>query len=780
MRKQIILVILFVMIISNHTLGQNDDSWKVYDDSEVAVIKITMDDSDLQYMYNNVESDSVHQCFVHFKNAVIDETIDSVGIRLRGNTSRFSQKKSLKLSFNSFISGEKLYSLEKLNFNGEHNDPSIARSKISWDLFNQIKVVSSRSSYAAVYINEVYYGLYLSVEHIDENFVDKNFNDDSGNLWKCLYGADLNYISNDPNRYKMGGDSRVYDLKTNTEIDDYTKLAELINFLNNSDDETFRNQLAEKFDLLNLLQVFAVNVITGMWDDYWANTNNYYLYFEPSQNKFYIIPYDYDNTFGVNWFGTDWSQVNPYTFNKINNGYRPLIERTLEFPEFRNLYTRILNFIKNSKDETSLYNYNIYLIQSMIRPWAEDDIYRMMDYGFTIDNFNDSFFSSDYSFNHVDYSIQEFINRRFESLESELYYQSANPIIYDYEVTPRYLVGNDTILVGCSGYSNIGVKSIKAELINLQTNITSTYELSTYHNLGSLDLRERDSWDVKISDLSDAFSGTLQFIVEDSNGTVIHYPQDKIAIRSAGEVTKEILISEVMSSNTTTIMDQNGEFEDWIEIYNPQENAVFLSGMYLTDKISNLRKWQFPQNVRIRSKQSILIWCDEDQEQGNDHTNFKLSSGGEFLAIVDNDGVTIVDSVSFPALEEDQVYARENDNGNWRITNSSTPGISNILTNVDNNINIRHTYSLGAYPNPFNPSTNIEYEITIPANLELKIFDVLGREVWSLRKENMPVGKHSVNWDGVDNNGRELATGIYLLNFNSSLYNKTIKLVLLR
>ena len=82
-----------------------DDSWKVYDDSEIAVVEITVAPEDLIWIYENVESDSLHLATIYFQNAFIDETIDSVGFRLRGNTSRNAQKKSFKLDFNHFISG---------------------------------------------------------------------------------------------------------------------------------------------------------------------------------------------------------------------------------------------------------------------------------------------------------------------------------------------------------------------------------------------------------------------------------------------------------------------------------------------------------------------------------------------------------------------------------------------------------------------------------------------------------------------------------------------------
>ena len=81
------------------------------------------------------------------------------------------------------MSGRDFYGVEKLNLNGEHNDPSIVRSKICWDLYQKFGIVSSRAAHAEVYINNEYYGLYISVEHIDDTFLDRNYLNGDGNLW---------------------------------------------------------------------------------------------------------------------------------------------------------------------------------------------------------------------------------------------------------------------------------------------------------------------------------------------------------------------------------------------------------------------------------------------------------------------------------------------------------------------------------------------------------------------------------------------------------------------
>jgi len=118
----------------------------LYDDSQVAIIEISMNPEGLIWMYEHVQSDSMHLATVHFTNAFIDETIENVGFRLRGNTSRDAQKKSFKLSFNTFEPGRKFYDVEKLNLNGEHNDPSIIRSKIAWDHYEQTGLATTRAA----------------------------------------------------------------------------------------------------------------------------------------------------------------------------------------------------------------------------------------------------------------------------------------------------------------------------------------------------------------------------------------------------------------------------------------------------------------------------------------------------------------------------------------------------------------------------------------------------------------------------------------------------------
>jgi len=197
-------------------IAQTDDSRQLYDDSGLGRVDITIDSVSLKWIYANVQSDSEHAATFRFRNGTVDETVDSVGFRLRGNTSRAAKKKSFKVSFNTFTKGGRFHGVKGMNLNGEHNDPSLMRSKLSFDLFRDAGIPAPRANHVRVYINGAYYGLYVSVEHIDDEFLHKYFADDTGNLWKCLWPADLRYLGPSQADYKALKNSPTtpaYELK---------------------------------------------------------------------------------------------------------------------------------------------------------------------------------------------------------------------------------------------------------------------------------------------------------------------------------------------------------------------------------------------------------------------------------------------------------------------------------------------------------------------------------------------------------------------------------------
>jgi len=124
------------------------------------------------------------------------------------------------------------------------------------------------------------------------------------------------------------------------------------------------------------------------------------------------------------------------------------------------------------------------------------------------------------------------------------------------------------------------------------------------------------------------------------------FSEKRTPLRNA-RVTGPIVISEVMFSNNTTLMDEDGDFSDWVELYNTGRSEVDLQGWYLTDDMEFPIRWGFPK-VSIKPKGYLLVFLsgkNKEYEGREIHTNFKVKKSGEFLGLVLPDGKTVVSCI---------------------------------------------------------------------------------------------------------------------------------------
>ena len=139
-----------------------------------------------------------------------------------------------------------------------------------------------------------------------------------------------------------------------------------------------------------------------------------------------------------------------------------------------------------------------------------------------------------------------------------------------------------------------------------------------------------------------------------------------IDIQSQGDVA--LFINEVLAKSDTT--------EDWLELYNPQDEELDISGFQLQD--SAQIPWSIPEGTVIDAQGFLIIWADDAAEEGL-HAPFKLSKEGEEVSLLSAEGDSI-DTVLFPDLAPEESYARIEDGSiDWEIREESTPGESNQL-----------------------------------------------------------------------------------------------------
>lgn len=165
-----------------------------------------------------------------------------------------------------------------------------------------------------------------------------------------------------------------------------------------------------------------------------------------------------------------------------------------------------------------------------------------------------------------------------------------------------------------------------------------------------------------------------------------------------------VVINEAMSDNDEAVADEAGDFDDWIELFNNLDIPIDLSGYGLSDDIDDLGKFTLPTGTLIAENGYLIIWADDDQEQGPLHAQFKLSSTGESVFLTDPNG-DIVDQVDIPELGSDQAWARDpNGTGDFRIKEQSLGANNDTATSTLPTL----PGSISFFPNPTNDFLNIQ------------------------------------------------------------------------
>lgn len=696
---------------------QFPDDGELYRHDVVPRIDILINPDTLNWIYQHVDSEIEFKAVFVFDNGTVHDTVSNVGFKLRGNTSLISQKKSFRVSFNSFVSGGEYNGVEKLNLNGEHNDPSISRSLLYWKILRNADLPGPRANHVRVYINGNYYGLYMNVENIDEKFASKFFGNSNGNLYKCLYGSNLTYKGSNPDNYKYTvNDQRVYDLKTNETKDDYSDIADFIIALNNTPLADLPCKLEKVFNVHDYLKVAAVDILTGNWDGYIFNNNNFYLYHNSKTGLIEYIPYDTDNTFGIDWFNINWAMRNIYSWENPNDP-RPLFTRLLEVPQYKAEFTLYLkNIIQSVTSQTSFTTF-INSIRQQIRPFVVNDPYYPLDYGFNISTFDNSWEST--VGGHVPIGIMPFISTRNASALSQCIQSNIQPVI-------NFISHNDPIKWEAM---IISARIFDDNLLDVQLEYkinSGNQNLIAMNDSGiEGDMLAGDGiYSVSLIGMAENTIVEFRIKATDKDQQVTFRPCDPVKYTVPVQVPKVLFINEFMAANKSTIKDEFGESDDWIELYNADHNSVWLGDKYLSDNLDNPTKWALPDTT-ILPGGFLIIWADDQSTQGSMHASFKLSKDTEAIGLFGNNqsGNALIDAVEYTSQSTDISQGRKFDGDEeWVFFSVPTPGSSNGKSEpVEEPL-----VELKVWPNPVSFHYIYLSEVT-----DFTIHDLMGRKLLS-------------------------------------------------
>ena len=243
------------------------------------------------------------------------------------------------------------------------------------------------------------------------------------------------------------------------------------------------------------------------------------------------------------------------------------------------------------------------------------------------------------------------------------------------------------------------------------------------------------------------------------------------------DLTATIVVNEFLASNETCCGSEIfGSGEDFVELYNYGTAPVNIEGWGFSDS-EGIIATTAPDTM-IPPGGFLILWYT-GETNGFPEIDAKLSSGGETVYGEDSSG-TMVFSVSFDAQDEDVSYGRYPDGSDtWQQMNP-TPGSTNtnLLSNDNSFYSAPEYFSLGQnYPNPFNPQTQFHYDLPKSGNIHLAIYDVLGKEVYTVLNDYQRAGKHNVLWTGINNKGLQVQSGIYFCRLTTDSEITTKKMV---
>lgn len=136
-----------------------------------------------------------------------------------------------------------------------------------------------------------------------------------------------------------------------------------------------------------------------------------------------------------------------------------------------------------------------------------------------------------------------------------------------------------------------------------------------------------------------------------------------VTLTATAQSQNNMRLNEVLLHNTSDFQDDFGQHNSWIELFNESYGTVDIGGCYLTNDPGNLKMYIIPKGdvlTKIKPRQHILFWADNNPFHGTFHTNFTIEAGKEILFVA-SDGRTIIDRITIPEMDENKSYGRLKD-----------------------------------------------------------------------------------------------------------------------
>ena len=335
--KNFPLLAIALSCFATPTLAQAD----FYDEATLRTIELTFSQTDYWTQLINNKSAEID---ISADLTMDGVTYNSVGVRFKGNSSYnsipWSQKKSFKITMDSFVSGQDLLGYDKINLNNSFKDPTFCREVLSYHILRQY-MPAAKANFVKLIINGENWGVYVNVQQVDKAMLGEWYEDNDGNRYKCdpvgggpPGGSAMNWLGTAQLPYESS-----YELKSDLTATTWLDLIDSCDQLNNSLGAQVVSNLDPIFAVDRALWMLAFNNVFANLDSYSGSGHNYYLFHDDHQGRLQTIPWDLNESFGA--FGNGYNSSSIKTMSvlaNVSNASRPLIAKLLSLPDIRDTY----------------------------------------------------------------------------------------------------------------------------------------------------------------------------------------------------------------------------------------------------------------------------------------------------------------------------------------------------------------------------------------------------------------------------------------------------------
>lgn len=659
---------------------------KFFDESVMETIYLDFSQSDyLNQLSNNYNSKTPIAATLRYK----DKVFEQVGVRYRGMTSysMANEKKSFDIELDWQIDGQDINGYNTFKLNNGYEDHSAMR-EVLYSNLGRKNIPSAKANFVNLVINGRNYGVYAKVQKLNKDHAKEWFLDKEVTRWRAespsasgggfggggfggfgggfggggfggIFGAGTSSLNN------LGAQGSAYEnaytLKHSSVANPWQDLANAAYTMGVASREYLIEELSQYMDIDAALWFIATeNIFTD--DDSYINKGgmDYYVYFDVATGR--IVPVEYDGNSAMSTqLATQWGPL-----HKINDTAFPLINVLLNVPELRQRYLAHYRTVMEEALNPTVAHAKIDQYSQLINTYiaAPDAVrqYTYQQYQTGVQN------------------LKSFVTSR------QQYLQNHNDVR-----APAITISDVVDSVG----GRASVRPTSSESVDISARVGGEVNIrgvNLYYGTGLMGdfskIAMTASGNGNYRAVIPAFpKGTfvryyVEAVAENSAGTVAYSPKGAehdvyiYQVLAAEQVASPVVINELMASNKKTVVDPNGVYSDWVELYNNSDQAVNLSGWYLTDEDTNLTRWAFPAGTVIQPRATLVVWADDAASPGL-HASFKLSASGETVYLV-NPQKAFADQVTFGEGAADSSYARSpNGTGGWSWTTRPTFNAAN-------------------------------------------------------------------------------------------------------